>query len=118
MGMDGLVYAIIAFTWAVGWQGSKDVLDAEHDRRFGIKTLANVYGVDFLRGLALLSIVAIGFLSILTFKPVFLLVAGYGLYGVGRYMDGWRGENVYGWFVFYTGLALIGLLAFVDAKVL
>ena len=118
MGLDGLVYALIAFIWAVGWQGSKDVLDAEYDRRFGIKTLANTYGVDFLKGLALLSSATIAFLSILTFKPVFLLVAGYGLHGVGRYMDRWGGENVYAWFVFYTGLALIGLLAFVDAKVL
>lgn len=118
MGLEGVVYAIIAFIWAVGWQGSKDVLDAEYDGRFGIKTLANTYGVDLLKGLALLSTVAIAFLSILTFKPVFLLVAGYGLHGVGRYMDRWRGENVYAWFIFYTGLALIGLLAFVDAKVL
>jgi geranylgeranylglycerol-phosphate geranylgeranyltransferase len=118
MGLDGLVYALIAFTWAVGWQGSKDVLDAEYDRRFGIKTLANTYGVDFLKNLALLSSATIAFLSILTFKPVFLLVTGYGLHGVSRYMDRWRGENVYAWFVFYTGLILIGVLAFVDAKVL
>jgi hypothetical protein len=53
-----------------------------------------------------------------TAKPIFLLVAGYGIYGLERYMYRWRGENIYGWFVFYTGLMLIGLLAFVDAKVL
>jgi 4-hydroxybenzoate polyprenyltransferase len=118
MGKEGLVYAMIAFTWAIGWQGSKDVLDADYDRRFGIKTLANVYSVNTLIGLALVSSITIAFLSILTFKPVFLLSAAYGVYGTSRYMDRWRGENVYGWFVFYTGLALIGLLAFVDAKVL
>ena len=118
MGLEGLTYAVIAFVWAVGWQGSKDVLDADYDRAFGIKTLANVYGVDTLISLAFLSTMAIAFLSILTFKPVFLLSVAYGVHGVWRYMERWRGENVYGWFVFYTGLALIGLLAFMDAKVL
>jgi 4-hydroxybenzoate polyprenyltransferase len=118
MGLEGLVYALIAFMWAVGWQGSKDVLDADHDREFGIKTLANVYGPGLLGGLAFLSTLAIAFLSILTAKPIFLLVVGYGVYGLERYMDRWGGENIYGWFVFYTGLMLIGLLAFVDAKVL
>jgi 4-hydroxybenzoate polyprenyltransferase len=73
MGMGGLTYALIAFTWAIGWQGSKDVSDADYDREFGIKTLANVYGPGLLGGLAFLSTLAIAFLSILTAKPIFLL---------------------------------------------
>ena len=114
MGPRGHPYALIALLWCVGWQGTKDIPDAEVDRRFGIKTVANTYGVDRLMGLSLLGTLLAVATALHYRLDTFLALIPLAVYGLANYTRRWRGENTVSWAVFYTGLALVPLLALVE----
>jgi 4-hydroxybenzoate polyprenyltransferase len=111
---EALPYSTISFLWALGWQGSKDIGDIEADRRFGIKTLANTWGLKKLRIFTLsftiiyiIYVVALG-------KLIFLLLIPLAALGLAKYTSKSKAtENTVSWAVFYVGLGLIFLLTFV-----
>jgi len=113
----GMRYAVLALLWVMGFQASKDIDDVEGDRRFGIKTIPNVYG---MRGL----IFTMGVCT-----AVYTAVAAYfGLYPMLLILplaavamlttDKKSGltENSYSWTCFYLGLATIYILMFVSSR--
>jgi geranylgeranylglycerol-phosphate geranylgeranyltransferase len=110
MGANGWKYALLAFVWAFGWQGTKDIADAEGDRLFGIKTLANTYGVTALRVLSTVSLLLYFAVCAYMEMPIFMLLVPLGLYGLLKYTSPWRGENTVAWAVYYVGLGLITVL--------
>jgi 4-hydroxybenzoate polyprenyltransferase len=114
MGLEGLPYALFSFVWAFGWQGTKDIPDVEGDREFGIRTIANTYGIEVLQGLSLASTVACSIIATVFGKPLLLLVVPLAVYGLIMYTRPWRGENTVAWAVFYLGLGMIPLLIFVE----
>ena len=115
MGLEHYKYAIISFIWCLGWQGTKDIPDVEADRKFGIKTIANTYGVKALKYLSALMtvalIVTIHYLKMYVFTPLIIIA----LWGLLRYEDKWIGENTIAWQVFYIGLALIPLMILINS---
>jgi 4-hydroxybenzoate polyprenyltransferase len=113
MGIDGWKYALLAFIWAFGWQGTKDIPDIIGDRRCGIKTIANTYGIKVLRALSGASTIFYIMLCLYLDIPLFLLLAPLALYGLLKYTDEWRGENTASWAVYYVGLGLIPLLVMI-----
>jgi len=110
MGLDGVKYALIAFTWCLGWQGTKDIPDVEADRMFGIKTIANTYGVRGLKYLSAITTLVLCVIIYLNKFYVFTPLIVLSLWGLLRYEDRWRGENTVAWQVFYVGLSLIPML--------
>jgi 4-hydroxybenzoate polyprenyltransferase len=105
---------MLAFTWCLGWQGTKDITDVEGDRAFGIKTVANTYG---LKGLKILSIASLTMFTveiIVLKKLMFLAVVPLALYGLLNYeRKSTSMENTVSWLVFYLGLGLCFLIPFV-----
>jgi geranylgeranylglycerol-phosphate geranylgeranyltransferase len=114
MGLKGFPYAILAFAWALGWQGTKDIPDVEADRRFGIKTIANTCGVEGLRAYSFVLTMAYGALALMLCRPLFLLLLPLAAYGLMRYDRPWRGENTIAWAVYYSGLGLMPLLVVLE----
>jgi len=110
-------YSILAFLWVMGFQATKDVPDAEGDRKFEIRTIPNAYG---LRGLVAtmtacsalyvlfaiqsnvyitLLVLPLAVLAILTLKRQTELI-----------------ENSIAWGCFYGGLGLLYILMFVGER--
>jgi geranylgeranylglycerol-phosphate geranylgeranyltransferase len=114
MGLKGFPYAILAFAWALGWQGTKDIPDVEADRRFGIKTIANTCGVEGLRAYSFVLTMAYGALALMLCRPLFLFLLPLAAYGLMRYDRPWRGENTIAWAVYYSGLGLMPLLVVLE----
>jgi geranylgeranylglycerol-phosphate geranylgeranyltransferase len=110
MGYEGLHYAILSFIWCFGWQGTKDIPDVGGDRKFGIKTIANTYGVKALLILSAISTAVYTVLVLWLGKYLLLVVALIGLYGLLNYNEKWKGENTVAWAVYYIGLGFIPLL--------
>jgi len=110
MGPRGWRYAVLAFVWAFGWQGTKDIADAEGDRLFGIKTLANTYGVCALMALSTVSLLLYTALCAYLELPLFTVLVPLSVYGLFKYTSPWRGENTVAWAVYYAGLGLIPVL--------
>jgi len=104
MEVDGWRYAILAFAWAFGWQATKDVPDIEGDRRFGIKTIANTYGVRAVKLLAVGGTIIYTVLAVVWRLWIFLLNVPLAVYGLLRFEGRWRGENTVAWMAFYVGL--------------
>lgn len=108
-----LPYALLAFTWVFGFQGTKDLEDIEGDRQFGIKTVATDYGSTKLRLLMIFATVAylgitFGFgLVLMSFLTIPSLIA---ILKFDRKSP--VTENNYGWLMFYVGLAALFLLMF------
>lgn len=97
-----------------GWQGSKDVVDVEADRMFGIKTIANTVGVGALKAIAAASAAAVAVWSALTGRLAMLALVPLMAYGVARYeKKSGLTENTVGWTVFYLSLSLFYMLALV-----
>jgi 4-hydroxybenzoate polyprenyltransferase len=117
MGLGGLPYAALAFIWAFGWQGTKDLPDAEADRRFGIKTVANTCGPSFLHKMSAASTATYVVAALALLKPFMLLAVPLAVYGLLRYNKRWLGENTTAWAVFYLGLGLIALLTMLSELV-
>lgn len=112
-----LPYSALAFLIVLGWQGSKDVEDVEADRMYGVKTVANTYGLKALRVLALASTVLYVVGALLLGKPLLLLVVPVFVFGLIYYAKRTGlTENVIGWTVYYASLALYFLLVFVEGR--
>jgi len=107
MGPGAYRYGIIATIWTFGWQGTKDVPDVEADRAFGIKTIANTYGIKTLKALSAASTILILYFGVVLEKYTFLMLVPLAIYGLVNYEKRWRGENTVAWAVFYTGLAMV-----------
>jgi 4-hydroxybenzoate polyprenyltransferase len=110
---DALIYSIIAFIWAFGWQGSKDITDIEGDKKFGISTVANTYGIKVLKMLSIISTIIFTILVIYLNKLLFLIVSVLGICGIINYEKKSKyTENTISWAVFYSGLGLIFLITY------
>jgi 4-hydroxybenzoate polyprenyltransferase len=109
---DALPISILAFTWCLGWQGTKDIEDVEGDLKFGVKTVANTFGVRGLKALALS--LSIAFYCLILYFKYYVMLATLPLTAVGlAYFDrkSTITENVVGWMVFYINLGLIFILS-------
>jgi len=112
-------YALLGFLWVMAYQATKDINDAEGDKRFGIKTIPNTYGS---RGFLIYStlVTIIMYLYSIFFLPRIMLllipVSLVALLGLKRQVKGV--ENNLGWIAFYLGLALIFVLVFVAVFIL
>lgn len=108
-----LFYSILSFLIVFGWQGSKDVNDAEVDRDFGIKTIANTYGIRVLKLLAAFSSIAYALSGVIFGKFLLLSILPLFIFGVWKYEKTSKiTENVVGWTVFYVSLGSYFLLIF------
>jgi len=112
----------IAFLWVFAFQPTKDITDVEGDRKFGIKTLPVVYGVDKTKSF-------IKWFSILPFLPLVLyiqfgllslpyllllnlaIVREIGIWGFDKKLGPL--ENTMSWACFYLGLSLIFMLSYI-----
>jgi geranylgeranylglycerol-phosphate geranylgeranyltransferase len=112
----------IAFLWVFAFQTTKDIPDVEGDRRFGIRTLPVVYGVEktksFIRWASILPFVPLilyvqsGLLPLTYLLLVNLaVVREIGIWGFDRKMG--VTENTLGWVAFYLGLSLIFVLSYI-----
>lgn len=111
------IYAGFAFLWCLAYQGSKDISDAEYDRRFGIKTIVNTYGVKgFVKYAAVISMII--YIYAIAFLPVMLILAPLTiLFFEGLEKENQKFENTRAWLVFYIGLGLIYIVMFVKESV-
>jgi len=98
----------LATIWCLGFQGTKDLPDVEGDLKFGIKTVANSFGVEGLRLMASTFTVAFtvlaltwGYLALMSVVPFAIL----GILGIN--VPSAITENTLGWVSFYLGLAFI-----------
>jgi 4-hydroxybenzoate polyprenyltransferase len=114
VGFEGWRYATVAFAWAFGWQPTKDVPDVDGDRRYGIKTIANTYGVGAVKLLATVGTIVYGILSTAWGLWVFLINIPLAVYGLLNFDRRWRGENTVAWMVFYAGLGATALYTAVE----
>lgn len=115
---EAIPYAILAFIITFGWQGSKDVTDVEADLRFGIKTVANHYGVRGLKIIAGVCSTLYTLISVWMWKPAFLILLPLFIYGLLRYeREAFFTENIVGWQVFYSSLAFYTILVFIDYRI-
>jgi len=111
---DALPISMLAFTWCLGWQGTKDITDVEGDRAFGIKTVANTHGLKGLKALSIASSMMFTVEIIVLKKLMFLAVVPLALYGLLNYeRKSTSMENTVSWLVFYLGLGLCFLIPFV-----
>jgi len=112
----------IAFLWVFAFQPTKDFTDVEGDKKFGIRTLPVVYGLERTKGI-------IKWLSLLPFIPLVLyvqfgllslpyllllnlaIIREIGIWGFEKKVSFL--ENTLSWVMFYIGLALIFLLSYI-----
>jgi len=99
----------LATVWCLGWQGTKDIPDAEGDMKFGIKTVANTFGIPGLKLLAATCTSVFAVLSIIWgYTSVLFAVAPVAIAGLIMFeVPSPVTENTVGWMSFYVGLALI-----------
>jgi len=117
MGVEEWRYAALAFAWAFGWQATKDVPDVEGDRRFGIKTIANTYGVRAVKLLALGGTTTYAALAIVWRLWIFLLNLPLAAYGLLRFESRWRGENTVAWLAYYAGLGVVAVCTLAECYI-
>jgi len=110
-------YSILAFLWVMGFQASKDVPDVEGDRKFGVKTIPNTYG---LRGLVATMVVCSIFYTVLSvyFKVyIMLLLVPLAILAVLTLKRQTEFiENTYAWGCFYIGLGILYILMFISER--
>jgi len=112
----------VAFLWVFAFQPTKDLTDIEGDKRFGIRTLPVVYGVDKTKSF-------IKWFSILPFLPLVLyiqfgllslpyllllnlaIIREIGIWGFDKKLGPL--ENTLSWACFYLGLSLIFMLSYI-----
>lgn len=106
--------------WVFGWQTTKDIPDVEGDRRFGIRTVPVVLGDKTYHFLVVSSgvFVAYHMLLLKVIRPAIFIVLvflPYTVYGLRHLNDDRKiikGENKFGWVVFYVGIVLYYLTVF------
>lgn len=97
----------LALLWTVGYQSTKDVLDAEEDKKFGYRSLPNEWGVTGYNRFALV-VALLFFAASAWLYPAFLLLLPLSVVAhlfMARQAVGV--ENSYAWAAFYGGIALI-----------
>lgn len=103
----------LAFLWTMAYQSTKDVLDAEEDRKFGYRSLPNEWGMDGYNRYAL----AVGtcfYVASAQLFPAFLLLLPMSIVAhVHMARPAGVTENSYAWASFYAGIALMYLLVWV-----
>jgi geranylgeranylglycerol-phosphate geranylgeranyltransferase len=110
-------YAVLAFLWVLAYQATKDIGDVEGDRKFGIKTIPNTYGLKgFLIYEASLTVIVFSFIYVFLPKIMLLLIpiSLLALLGLRKQVKG--AENNLGWVGFYSGLAFIYVLIFAYSR--
>lgn len=117
MGVGGWRYAALALAWAFGWQATKDVPDTEGDRRFGIKTVADTYGVEAVKLLAAAGTVTYAALAVVWGLWVFLLNLPLAVCGLLGFERRWRGENTVAWLAYYAGLGVVAVCTLVESYI-
>lgn len=110
-------YSIFAFLWVMGFQSTKDVPDAEGDKKFGIQTIPNSYGLKGLAAILITCTVLYASLAICLRKYLLLSVLPLALLAVltiKRQTE--MVENTIAWCCFYLGLGLIYVLMFLSER--
>ena len=111
--LDSIPYGLIAFTWVLGFQSTKDVPDVEGDRMFGIKTVPSVYGKKGLLALMLASLTALVSFSVAFKIYLMLLLAPLAAAAIlGHSKQSKYSENTVSWVCYYSGLAFFYVLLF------
>jgi len=108
--VKGLMYGVVGLLWCYALQGTKDIGDAEGDRKYGIKTVFNTYGY---RGLKSVAYVCLGLLLIyIAWVRLYQLIVMFpiGILAIHLVDKQSVTENNLGWTLFYVGLGLIYLL--------
>jgi len=107
-------YSILAFLWVLGFQASKDVPDVQGDKKFGIKTIPNTWGIKGL--IAIMGLcTALYVIFALKFEMyIMLLVAPLAVLAILTTKRRSKlTENTISWTCFYLGLSSIYLLMFI-----
>lgn len=117
LGVGGWRYALLAFLWVFGWQATKDVLDAEGDRRFGIRTVASTYGAGAVRRLAVVGTALYAAASVALGHYIFLLNTPVAVCGLLWFDRRWRGENTVAWLAYYAGLGVVAACALAECYI-
>lgn len=113
-----LPYSLLAFLWVMGFQGSKDTPDVEGDRKFGIKTVPGVYGLRGLTALMVICSIAYSIMALYFQISVMLLVLPLAIIAVlTTKKQSTLTENTYAWTAFYSGLAIIYILMFINERI-
>ncbi|MEM1866049.1 MAG: UbiA family prenyltransferase [Ignisphaera sp.] len=112
---EALRYSLLAFVLVFGWQGSKDVLDADYDRMFGIKTIASVYGERVVEYLATTSVLLFVALTIVLRMYVFIFLLPAMIYGLKNFSKK-IGDTIVAWRIFYIILALFYVVMFFSKR--
>jgi len=112
-----LSYAVLAFVWMMGFQGTKDIVDAEVDRKFGIKTVVNTYGIAGLKKVMWSCIIVYVVLAFYwgKFLILSLVPLGVACTFTNERKLGFM-ENVTSWVLMYVGLALFYVLMFLSTR--
>ena len=114
---EALPYSLLSFIWCLGWQCTKDIPDVEADKKYGVKTLANTYGVRWMKVYTAVLTTVFFITAFLLGKYIYFILFPLSVYGLGYYeVKAGVTENTRGWTVFYIGLGLTFLLALVDFK--
>jgi len=109
-------YSILAFLWVMGFQSTKDVPDSEGDKKFGVKTIPNSYG---LKGQVVVMTICTAFYTLLVIVfHVYIMVlivplAVLGILTIRKQAQ--LIENTIAWGTFYSGLGLIYILMFIGS---
>ena len=110
-------YALLAFTWVMGFQASKDVPDVEGDREYGIKTIPNTWGVNGLLTTMTVCVGTFTLLSTIFNTPFMLILLPLGVAAmITVKKQATLIENTYSWCAFYLGLGLLYILMFIGER--
>jgi 4-hydroxybenzoate polyprenyltransferase len=114
---EALPYALLAFVWVLGFQSTKDIEDADGDKKFGIKTVFISYGYNGLRALMIGSLCYYIAVTAYFSKWLMLLLVPLGIFAIFAVKKKSRfTENNLGWFGYYLGLGLIFVFMFLSSR--
>jgi len=112
-------YSVLAFLWVMGFQATKDVPDANADKRFGIKTIPNSYEPGGLVVVMIVCTVFYTFFALRFNAYVMLFVLPLAVLAISTMKKQTELiENTIAWGCFYLGLGLIYVLMFIGSRLL
>jgi len=109
-------WAVFGFLWVLAYQPSKDVHDMEADRKFGVQTIPNTYGLKGYRTYMIIVSLALWVYAALQLHVALLLlpISIIAITGLGKKVDGL--ENDLSWIMFYIGLGLAYIIMFASTR--